>query len=85
MRDGRPGLLAAYWTLAGDVYPGAPTEVSPFALEERAAAGAAAGYVGLGLVHEDILATVARIGYAGIRRTLADAGLAHVELEFIND
>jgi len=34
-------LLAAYWTLAGDVWPGAPSEVSPFPLEERAAAAAA--------------------------------------------
>ncbi|HEY3164815.1 MAG TPA: sugar phosphate isomerase/epimerase [Candidatus Limnocylindrales bacterium] len=81
----RLGLLAAYWTLAGDVYPGAPTEVSPFPLEDRAAAAAAAGYVGMGLVHEDVLATVGRIGYPGIRRVLVDHGLDHVELEFLND
>ena len=85
MSGRRPGLLAAYWTLAGDVYPGAPLEVSPFPLEDRAAAAATAGYVGLGLVHEDIQATVARIGYPGIRRILGDHGLEHVELEFLND
>ena len=80
-----PELLAAYWTLAGDVYPGAPTEVSPFPLEARAAAAAAAGYTGMGLVHEDLIAVTARIGYAGIRRILADHAIRHVEVEFLND
>jgi sugar phosphate isomerase/epimerase len=78
-------LLAAYWTLAGDVWPGAPTEVSPFPLEARAAAAAEAGWTGLGFVHEDLMATVGRIGYAGIRRVLADHGIRHVELEFVSD
>jgi sugar phosphate isomerase/epimerase len=78
-------LLAAYWTLAGDVWPGAPTEVSPFPFEERTAAAAAAGWTGMGLVHEDLVATVRRIGYASIRRVLADHGIRHVEVEFLND
>lgn len=78
-------LLAAYWTLAGDVWPGAPTEVSPFPLEARAAAAAGAGWTGLGFVHEDLVATVARIGYGGIRRVLADHGIRHVEVEFLSD
>ena len=81
----RPELLAAYWTLAGDVYPGAPTEVSPFPLADRAAAAARAGYTGMGLVHEDLLVQVASIGYPAIRRILADHGIRHVEVEFLND
>ena len=85
MSDRPTELLAAYWTLAGDVFPGAPTEVSPFPLEERAAAAAAAGWTGLGFVHEDLVATVARMGYAGIRRVLADHGIRHVEVEFLSD
>lgn len=80
-----PELLAAYWTLAGDVYPGAPTEVSPFPLEARAAAAAEAGWTGMGFVHEDLAATRARIGYGGIRRVLADHGIRHVEVEFLSD
>ena len=80
-----PGLLAAYWTLAGDVYPGGPTEISPFPLADRAAAAAHAGYVGMGLVHEDLVANRTRIGYAGIRRILADHGIEHVEVEFLSD
>jgi sugar phosphate isomerase/epimerase len=78
-------LLAAYWTLAGDVFPGAPTEVSPYPLEARAAAASEAGWTGLGFVHEDLVATVARIGYGGIRRVLAEHGIRHVEVEFLSD
>jgi sugar phosphate isomerase/epimerase len=78
-------LLAAYWTLAGDVWPGAPSEVSPFPLEARAAAAAEAGWTGMGFVHEDLVATVARIGYPGIRGVLADNGIRHVEVEFLSD
>ena len=85
MTDRPIELLAAYWTLAGDVWPGAPTEVSPYPLEARAAAAAEAGWTGMGFVHEDLVATVARIGYAGIRRILADEGIRHVEVEFLSD
>ena len=85
MGDPPVELLAAYWTLAGDVYPGAPTEVSPFPLEDRVAAAAAAGWTGMGFVHEDLVATVARIGYGGIRRVLADGGIRYVEVEFLSD
>jgi sugar phosphate isomerase/epimerase len=78
-------LLAAYWTLAGDVFPGAPTEVSPFPLANRAAAAAAAGYTGLGLVHEDLVDWRDRIGYGAIRRIIAENGIRHVEVEFLSD
>lgn len=78
-------LLAAYWTLAGDVYPGAPSEVSPFPLQARAAAAAKVGYTGMGLVHHDLVHYAQRIGYAGIRRIFADHGIEHVEVEFLND
>ncbi|HET7028893.1 MAG TPA: TIM barrel protein [Candidatus Limnocylindrales bacterium] len=78
-------LLAAYWTLAGDVYPGGPTEVSPFPLERRAAAAAEAGWTGMGFVHADLIATVERIGYGGIRRAIAESGIRHVEVEFLSD
>ena len=41
-------LLASYFTLAGDVYPFGPTEISPYSLQERAEAAATAGWKGLG-------------------------------------
>ncbi|TMC92594.1 MAG: sugar phosphate isomerase/epimerase, partial [Chloroflexi bacterium] len=28
-------LIASYWTIAGDVYPMAPNEISPFPFEKR--------------------------------------------------
>jgi sugar phosphate isomerase/epimerase len=78
-------LLAAYWTIAGDVYPCSPTEVSPFPLEQRAAAAAKAGWKGLGLVLDDLKATIARVGVAGVRNILADHGMRHFELEILVD
>ncbi len=78
-------LLAAYWTLAGDVYPCSPTEVSPFPLEQRAAAAAKAGWKGLGLVLDDLKATIARVGVSGVRNILADHGMRHFELEILVD
>ncbi|HET7472677.1 MAG TPA: sugar phosphate isomerase/epimerase [Candidatus Limnocylindrales bacterium] len=85
MTDRATELLAAYWTLAGDVWPGAPSEVSPFPLADRAAAAAAAGYTGMGFVHEDLAANAAAIGYGAMRRILGDRGIRHVEVEFLSD
>lgn len=80
-----PELIASYWTIAGDCYPGGPTEVSPWPLEARVAAAAEAGYRGIGLVHQDIMATAARLGLPAMRRLFQDNGLAHVEVEFLGD
>jgi sugar phosphate isomerase/epimerase len=85
MNTQKPELLAAYWTIAGDVYPGAPSEVSPFSLEERAQAASKAGYTGMGFVHADLMANKARMGFAGMQRVFADNGIKHIEVEFLND
>ena len=39
----------------------------------------------MGLVHEDLVVNVARIGYGGIRRILDDHAIEHVEVEFLSD
>jgi len=78
-------LLAAYWTLAGDVYPGSPTEVSPHSLANRAQAAAKAGYTGMGLVHADLVHYSGTIGYGAMKRILDDNGIRHVEVEFLGD
>ena len=78
-------LLAAYWTLAGDTYPGAPSEISPFSLQDRAQAAAKAGWRGMGFVHADLLHNVDKLGISTVRNILQDNGIKHVEVEFLTD
>lgn len=78
-------LLASYFTLAGDVRPFGPTEVSPFPFEDRVAAAADAGWMGMGTIFQDVEATEARIGLAAMRRTFEASGMRYLELEFLPD
>lgn len=78
-------LLAAYWTLAGDTYPGAPSEISPHCLQERAQVASRAGWRGMGLVHADIVHAVSHYGLPAVRRIFEDNGIRHLEVEFLVD
>jgi sugar phosphate isomerase/epimerase len=78
-------LIAGYWTIAGDVYPTGPTEISPFPFRERVEAAARAGYKGMGLLSEDVQATAEKIGFPEMKKILDANGIKHVELEFIVD
>ena len=78
-------LLASYWTIAGDVCPFAPSEASPLDFRARVAAAARAGYRGIGLNHDDLIAVLARHGAAETKAILADHGIRHLEFEFIID
>lgn len=78
-------LIASYWTIAGDVYPMAPNEISPFPFEKRVEVAARAGYRGLGLLHADLMAVSNRLGHSEMRRILDANGIYHVELEFLSD
>jgi sugar phosphate isomerase/epimerase len=78
-------LIASYWTLAGDVYPVGPSEISPFPFAKRVEAAASAGYRGLGLLHADLMAVAKRLGLPEMRRVLDANGMQHVELEFLTD
>jgi sugar phosphate isomerase/epimerase len=78
-------LLASYWTIAGDTYPGAPSEVSPFPLRERAEVASSVGWRGLGLVHADIVDSIQKLGLPTVKSIFADNGIKHVELEFLVD
>jgi sugar phosphate isomerase/epimerase len=42
-----------------------------------------AGFVGLGLIADDLVAIRATIGFSGLRQLIADAGLTHVEIELL--
>ena len=79
-----PKIIATYYTIAGNAYPGAPV-ASPFSLERRAAAAVAAGYHGMGLSGDDLAANVASHGTVGIRRILDDAGIQFLEIECLTD
>src|SRR3954451_13399628 len=78
-------LLASYWTIAGDTYPGAPSEVSPFSLRERAEVASSVGWRGLGLVHADIVDSIGKLGLPTVKSIFADNGIKDVELEFLVD
>jgi sugar phosphate isomerase/epimerase len=78
-------LLAAYWTIAGDIYPMGPTEVSPYSFEDRMEAAGNAGFKGIGLVHNGMMDTVDKIGYPTMKAILEKNGIKHVELEFLVD
>lgn len=78
-------LCATYWTVSGAVYPGAPSEVSPFPLKDRAEISGRIGWRGMGFVLDDMEASIARYGMPTVRRIFADNGIRHVELEFLCD
>jgi sugar phosphate isomerase/epimerase len=78
-------LLAGYWTLAGDCYAMGPSEIATFPLRERVVAAAAAGYTGLGLVHQDFVHNAKLIGYPAMKRLFDDHGIVHLEVEFLGD
>jgi len=80
-----PDLIASYFTLAGDVYPFGPSEISPFPFRDRVEAAARAGWKGMGLIYVDIQHTAAQIGLRDMRAILDDNGMDWVELEFLTD
>jgi sugar phosphate isomerase/epimerase len=84
MKD-RTELLAAYYTISGDVYPSGPSEVSPFAFQHRVEAAAKAGYTGIGLVHADLMAVIDKSGFREAKHILEANGIRHIEFEFLTD
>jgi sugar phosphate isomerase/epimerase len=79
-----PDLLAAYWTLAGDVDPMRPS-VSAYSMQARIEAASKAGWRGIGVIHEDLVATVNNVGIEAVKHMLEDNGIKHFELEFLVD
>ncbi len=77
------GLVATAWTSAGDTSPVRVPATSPVPIAERVAAVADAGFVGLGLIADDLAAIRATIGFSGLRDLITDTGLTHVEIELL--
>jgi len=80
-----PDLLATCWTSAGDVVPARNGGVSPHSVEERIRTAARAGYRGFGIAAPDLEVVRATIGYPAMARLLADEGIRHVEVEYLED
>jgi sugar phosphate isomerase/epimerase len=78
-------LLASYWTLAGPVELHTGREWSLFDVADRVTAAANAGFRGLGLWHADLIHILEGRGLHDLRMILDDAGIVHVELEFLWD
>jgi sugar phosphate isomerase/epimerase len=78
-------LCASYWTVSGAVYPGAPSEISPFSLQQRAEVAGKVGWRGMGFVLDDMNASIDRYGLSTVRQIFANNGIRHVELEFLVD
>jgi sugar phosphate isomerase/epimerase len=57
---------------------------SPIDVERRIRAVSAAGYRGFGLNHADLVAARDEIGLARLAELLAEQGIVHVELEFLD-
>lgn len=78
-------LLASYWTLAGPVEVHTGREWSRFDVVDRVTAAAKAGFRGLGLWHADLRHILRRRSLRELRTILSDAGIVHLELEFLWD
>lgn len=78
-------ILASYWAIAGNCYPGDVTEVSPFSFEERVAVAAEVGFRGIGLVHADIQHLRDTLGFRRARAILDAHGMQDVEVEIFSD
>ena len=80
-----PPLLATCWTHAGDAFPESGDERSPFAILDRIAAVAEAGWSGLGIVHADLVEAKRTVGLQRVAAAIRDAGLEYVEVEFLGN
>lgn len=76
-------LVATAWTSAGDTSPMRTPSASPVPIAERVAAVADAGFIGMGLIAEDLAIARDTIGFVPLRDLIADHGLTHVEIELI--
>jgi sugar phosphate isomerase/epimerase len=78
-------LLDLYWTSAGpaDVHVG--REWSTFEWADRCAQAARVGFRGLGLWHADIEHQLETRTLADMKRIFDDAGLIHLQVEFLAD
>jgi len=78
-------LVALYWTVSGPVEVHVGREWSLFDWAERCAEARTAGFSGIGIWHADLQHVLETRTLADMKRMFDDAGLRHLELEFIMD
>jgi sugar phosphate isomerase/epimerase len=77
-------LIAACWTTAGEAAPLPGLDCSPLDLHDRIDAAAGAGFTGFGILANDLSAYLdSGRTLPELRQRMADAGIRHVELEFL--
>jgi sugar phosphate isomerase/epimerase len=80
-----PELVALYWTVSGPVEVHVGREWSLFDWAERCAEARKVGFSGIGIWHADLQHVLETRTLADMKRIFDDAGLCHLELEFIMD
>jgi sugar phosphate isomerase/epimerase len=78
-------MLALYWTVSGPTDILAGRQWSTFDWRDRCAQAAAVGFSGLGLWHADIEHQLQTRTLAEMSAIFGDAGLRHLEAEFLTD
>lgn len=78
-------LVACYWTVAGPVEIHHGREWSTFDWRDRCDQAARVGFTGLGLWHADTIHQLETRTVAEMAKIFHDAGLKHIEIEFLQD
>ncbi|MEY2196998.1 hypothetical protein AB7942_30520, partial [Neobacillus sp. BF23-41] len=80
-------LIAAYWTLAGNVnvWGNIEEESSPHDFRSRVEMAAKVGYTGIGIVYADLVTITNQYGFEGVKSILSDNGIKYFGIEFIVD
>lgn len=80
-----PNIIASYWSVAGDRFPGCGDEASPFSFRDRYETAGRLGFAGAGLVHDDLIRARDTIGYGELSAILKANGIVDLEVEILSD
>ncbi|HZC29642.1 MAG TPA: sugar phosphate isomerase/epimerase [Gaiellaceae bacterium] len=78
-------LVGLYWTVSGPVEVHVGREWSTFDWRDRCEEAAKVGFSGLGIWHADLEHVLETRSLRDMRQAFDDAGLEHLELEFLMD
>lgn len=78
-------IIASYWSVAGDRFPGCGNEASPFSFRDRYETAGRLGFAGAGFVHDDLVRARDTIGYGELSSILRANGILDLEVEILTD